>query len=101
MNWIDRHRESPSINKDKESEDEEEDVRATQSSTENNSPIEKYEEGRQFDWDEHREDTGLSDEKNTEEEASLRHKGESPSLDLSDSEDNDDDDDKTGDEDNT
>ena len=40
-------------------------------------------------------------QKNTKEEASVRHKGELLSLDLSDSDDNDDDDDETGAKDNT
>ena len=44
---------------------------------------------------------GLSDEKNTEEEASSRHEGESSSLDSSDSDDNDDDNEDTGAKDNT
>ena len=43
----------------------------------------------------------LSYAKNTEEEASSRHKGESLLSDSSDSDDNDDDDDETGAKDNT
>ena len=44
--WIGRYHKPPSRNEDEEAEGEEEDVGATQSSTEDNSPIEKYEEGR-------------------------------------------------------
>ena len=99
-NWIGRSHKPPSRNEDKEAEGEEEDVGTTQASTEDNSPIEKYEEGREYNLEDERKDTGLSDEKNTEEEASLRHKGEFLSSDLLDYDDNDDDDDETSAEDN-
>ena len=102
--WIGLPRKPPSRNEDEEAEGEEEDVGATLASTEDNSPIDKYEEGCEFDWEDDREVTGLSDEKNTEEEASSRHEVESLSWDSSgssDSDDNDDDDDNTGAEYNT
>ena len=94
--WIGRPCKPPSRNEDEEAEGEEEDVGSTQASREDNSPIDEYKEGHEFDWEDDREDNLLSYAKNTEEEASLRHKGESPSSDSSDSEDNDDDDDNTG-----
>ena len=74
MNWIGRPRKPPSRNEDKESEGEEEDFGATQASKEDNSPIDEYEEGCDYDQEDDRKDTGLSDEKNAEEEASSRHK---------------------------
>ena len=64
-------------------------------------PIDKYEERREYDREDDCKDTGLSDEKNTEEEASSRHEGESSSLDSSDSDVNDDDNEDTGANDNT
>ena len=48
--WIGRPREPLLRNEDKEDESEEEDVGATQASTEDNHPINKYEEGRDFEW---------------------------------------------------
>ena len=91
----------PSSNKDEESEVKEEDVGATQASTEYNSPIDEYEEGREYNQEDSRKDTVLSNAKNTEEEASLRHKGESSSLDLSErSDDSNEDDDRNNPKDN-
>ena len=69
--------------------------------TKTTPPIDEYEEGCEFNWEDDCEDTGLLDEKYTEEEASLRHKGESLSSDLSDFNDKNDDDDKTCAKDNT
>ena len=95
--WIGRHLKTPPSNEDEEAEVEEEDVGATQSSTEDNSPIEEYEEGCEYDREYDREDTVLLDATNTKEEASSRHEGESPSSDLSErSDENDDDDDGIG-----
>ena len=102
--WIGRPREPPLRIEDMEAEGEKDDVGATQASTEDNSYIEEYEEGREFDWEDDREDTVLSYAKNTKEEASSMHEGESlssDSSDSSDSDDNDDDDYNTGAKDNT
>ena len=88
-------------NEDEEAEDEEEDFGATQASTEYNSPIDEYEEGCEYDREDDREDTRLSDEKNTKEEALSRHEGQLSLSDFSDSDNNDDYDDKTGAENNT
>ena len=93
---IGRPRKPPSSNKDEEYEGEEEDVRATQNSIEDNSPISEYEEGCEFYQEDNRKDTVLSDAKNAEEEASSRHKGESSSsYSLERSDDNDEDDEGT------
>ena len=94
--WIGRPVEPPSRNEDEEAEGEEEDVGATQASKEDNTPIDKYDGGREFEWEEDREDTVLSDEKKTKIEASSRHEGESLLSDSSDYDDNDDDDDENG-----
>ena len=88
-------------NKNKEVDGEEEDVGATQASIEDNSPIKEYEKGCEYYREDDPKDTGLPYEKNSEEESSSRHKGESLLSDSSDSDDNDDDDDKTGAKDNT
>ena len=61
--WIGRPWELPSRNEDEEAEGEEEDVGATKASSEDNSHINEYVEGKEFDWEDDREDTGLSDEK--------------------------------------
>ena len=61
---------------------------ATQVSTEDNSPIDKYEEGCEYDREDDRKDIMLFNEKNTEEEVSSRHKGESSSSDSSERSDN-------------
>ena len=91
--WISQPRKPPSINKDEEAESKEEDVGATEASTEDSSPIDKYEEVFEYDRKDDRKYTVLSDAKNTKEEASSRHKGESLLLDSSDrSDDNNDDD---------
>ena len=71
--WISRPREPPLRNKDEEAKVEEEDVGATQASTEDNSPIDEYEEGCEFNWEDNREDTMLLYAKNTKEEASSMH----------------------------
>ena len=63
---------------------------ATQSSSEGNSLINKYEEGREYNREDYREDTVLSNAKNTEEEASLKHVGKSSSLDSSERPENND-----------
>ena len=95
--WIDRPRKPPSSNKYEEAEGKEEDVGATQDSTEDNYPIGKYEEGRGYYQGNDRKDTVVLDTKNTNEEASLRHEGESSLSDSSErSDNNDDDDDVTG-----
>ena len=61
--WIGRPYKPPSRNEDEEAEGKEEDVGATQASTEDKSLIKEYEEGREFDWEDDRKDTGLWDEK--------------------------------------
>ena len=61
--WIGRPRKPPSSNEDEEAEGEEEEVGATQATIEENSPINKYEEGREYDKEDDREDTVLSDAK--------------------------------------
>ena len=48
--WIGQPRKPPLRNQDEEYEGEEEDDGATQASTEDNSRIKEYEEGREFDW---------------------------------------------------
>ena len=63
--WISRPHEPPLSNKYKEAEIKEEDVGATQDSTEENSPIDKYEECCEYDQEDNRIDTRLSDEKHT------------------------------------
>ena len=89
-------------NKDEEAEGEEEDAGVTQASTEDNSVIDEYEEGCEYDREDNCEDTVLSNENTTKEEASSRHEGESSSSDSSERYDeNDDDDDGTSAKDNT
>ena len=56
-------------------------------------PIEKYEEGCEYNREDDREDTGILDAKNTEEEASSRHESESLSSDSLEKSDNNNDDD--------
>ena len=63
-------------NKDEKADAKEEEVCATQSLTEDNSPINEYEGGREYELEYVRKDTVLSDVKNTEEEALSRHEGE-------------------------
>ena len=62
MDCIDQPHKHPSINEDEEAEGKEGDVGATQASIENDPPIDKYEEGPEYDWEDNRKDTGLSDE---------------------------------------
>ena len=62
--WIGRPCENPSSNKDEEAEGKEEDVSTPQASTEDNSPIDEYEEGLDYDREDDHEDTRLLDEKN-------------------------------------
>ena len=57
--WIGWPCEPLSRNEDEESEGEEKDVGATQASTEDNSPIDKYKEGRELDWKDDCKDTVL------------------------------------------
>ena len=57
--WIGRPREPPSSNEDEEAEGEEEYVGATQASTEDNSPIDEYEEGCEYGQEYNCEDTRL------------------------------------------
>ena len=91
-----------SSNKDEAAEAEEEEFNATQASTEDKSPINKYKEGNEYDQEDDQEDTVLSDTKNTEEEASSRQEGKSLLSDLSLRSDNNNEyDDGNGAEDNT
>ena len=98
--WIGRPLKPPSSNKDKEDEDEEKDVGAPLASTENGSPGDKDDEGREDDQRQNgiyeREDTLLYNAEDNEEEASLGHKGADSSK---RSEDKDEDDDVTSDKD--
>ena len=73
--WICRPHKPSSSNEDDEAEGKEEDFDATQASTEYNYHINKYKEGCEYDMEDDRKDTVLSDAKNTEEEASSRQKG--------------------------
>ena len=99
--WIGRPRKPPLSNEDDEYEGKEEHVGATKASTEDNSPIDEYEEGREYNREDDRKETVILDAKKTEEEASLRHEGKLPSSDLSErSYDNNDDDDGTGSKEN-
>ena len=63
--WIGRPRKLPSSNKDEEAEGKKEDVGATQASTEDKSPIVEYEESREYEREDNRKDTMLSNAKNT------------------------------------
>ena len=80
--WIGRPCKPPSINKDEEAEGEEEDIGAAQASTEYNSPIDEYEKDCEYNQEDDHKYTRLLNEKNTKEEASSRHKGESSSDSL-------------------
>ena len=80
--WISRPHKPPSSNEDEEAEGEEIDVSATQASTKDNSLIKKYNENREYDREDDRKDTELSNTKSTEEEASSVHEDELLSLNL-------------------
>ena len=98
VDWIGRPRKLTLSNDYDEAEGNEEDVSATEASTEDNSLIDEYKEGCEYYQWYDSEDTRLSDAKITEKEASSRHKGKSLLSDSSEMSDNsDDDDDGTGD----
>ena len=68
--WTGRPRNPSSSNEEEGAEGKEEDVGVAQSSTEDNSPIDEEYKDCEYDQEDDRKDTVLSDSKNTEEESS-------------------------------
>ena len=94
---ISRPRKPPPSNKDEDAEGDEGYFGATQASTEENSPINKYKEVRKYDREDDCKHTVIPDAKITKVESSSRHKVESSLSDSPERSDgNDDDYDGTG-----
>ena len=69
VEWISRPRKPPSSNEYNEAEGEEEDVGATQYSADDNSQVDEYGEGCEYNQEDNRKDIVLYNIKNIEEEA--------------------------------